>query len=52
MHGSDSAAVHLLANLHPAPAAPSTAGSMTTWIWVGLMLAVFLVGAFVLTSRR
>jgi|GEM_PF-513102 len=36
----------------PAPAAPAAAGSITLWIWFGVVLAVVVIGGYVLTSRR
>ena len=41
-----------LATIRPAPAAPAAAGSITLWIWFGVLLAVVVIGGYVLASRR
>jgi hypothetical protein len=44
--------VQHLANIRPAPPAPSAGGSLTVWLWFSVVLAVVVVGGYVLTSRR
>jgi hypothetical protein len=52
IHARDSAAVQLLATVQPAPAAPPVGGSIHLWIWAVLVLAVIVVGGYVLSLRR
>jgi hypothetical protein len=42
----------LLAEFRPAPAAPNVGSSIHLWIWVGVVLAVVVIGGYVLSSRR
>jgi hypothetical protein len=44
--------VQLLPTIRPAPAAPPVGGSIQVWIWLGLALAVIVVGGYVLSLRR
>jgi hypothetical protein len=39
-------------SFYPVPAGPVPGGSMTVWIWLVVVLAVIVVGGFVLSSRR
>jgi hypothetical protein len=44
--------VQYLATVRPAPAAPPADGSVALWIWFGVVLAVIVIGGYVLASRR
>lgn len=50
--GRNSAGVQLLTHLRPAAAAPAPGSSMALWLWVGVVLAVVVIGGYVLSSRR
>lgn len=50
--GGNTAGVQLLAHLRPAPAAPAAGSSIALWLWVSVMLAVVVIGGYVLSSRR
>jgi len=44
--------VRLLADIHPvAPAVPPN-GSLSSWIWLIVVLAILVVGGMVLASRH
>jgi hypothetical protein len=44
--------VQILFTIRPAPAAPAGDGSITLWIWFGVVLAVVVIGGYVLSLRR
>jgi hypothetical protein len=44
--------VRHFANIRPAAAAPTAGGSITLWIWFGVVLAIVVIGGYVLASRR
>jgi hypothetical protein len=44
--------VQLLPTIRPAPAAPPVGASIDLWIWLGLALAVIVIGGYVLSLRR
>jgi hypothetical protein len=52
MRCREGAGVQLLATLRPAPAAPATGGSIAGWIWLGIALAVIVIGGYILSLRR
>jgi hypothetical protein len=45
-------AVRLSGPLHPLPAAPASAGSLTGWILLIVVLALVVASGLVLASRR
>jgi hypothetical protein len=44
--------VQHIAIIRPAPAAPPTGGSMAMWFWLAVVLAVVVIGGYVLALRR
>ena len=38
--------------IHPVAPAPVPDGSLSGWIWLGIVLALVLAGGMVLSSRR
>jgi hypothetical protein len=44
--------VQFLPTIRPAPAAPPVGASIEPWIWLGLALAVIVVGGYLLSLRR
>jgi hypothetical protein len=44
--------VLLATAFRPAPPAPPPAGSLASWVWLGIALAVVVAGGVVLASRR
>ncbi|HUZ82914.1 MAG TPA: hypothetical protein VMU73_11790 [Gaiellaceae bacterium] len=44
--------MQLLASLHPFRQATVPGGSITSWIWLAIALAVIVAGGLVLSSRR
>jgi hypothetical protein len=44
--------VQLLATIRPAPAAPPVGASVELWIWLGVALALIVVGGYILGLRR
>jgi hypothetical protein len=49
--GRKAGGVQLLANIHPAPAANAAGGSIASWIWLGVALAIVVILGYVLSSR-
>ena len=52
MRRRDSAAVHLLADLHPAAPATAPGGSLAGWVWFGIAVAIVVAGGLLIASRR
>jgi hypothetical protein len=44
--------MQFLPTIRPAPAAPPVGASIELWIWLGLALAVIVVGGYLLSLRR
>jgi hypothetical protein len=44
--------LQVIPTIRPAPAAPPVSGSIAAWIWLGVVLAVLVVGGYVLSLRR
>jgi hypothetical protein len=44
--------VQHLATIRPAPPAPPAGGSITLWIWLGVILAIVVIAGYVLALRR